>query len=207
MFCSNCGNKLADDAIFCPHCGRKVIRNTSAGIPSVSIDLQGLKNKTATVASNLGNLASTGGSQLRNLDAKKCLYGLVISLVLIILFGSMVNHSLHPVKRVNGKITYAGSVYTNDSKSTNIWERDYYQYVEIEYKGEEWSGDVKVMREGSGYSYGDSIPVYIVNGHLTRDKHSGEVNVIAVMFSTILLLISIGSCGWFGLQYSKKRRG
>lgn len=190
MFCTKCGTKLEDNAKFCPQCGTKI----AGGSGSVaSVDLQNMKSKTSSVI-----------SALRNLDKRKTLYGIIISFVLIILFGCTTVKALNPVKEVKGKITWAGDIYTNDSGG-NIWERDYYQSIRAAYNGEEWNGSVRVLRYDNGYSSGDSIPLYIVDGELTRDKDAAKVNVVGAGFSILLLLGSIGSCGWFTLQYFKKR--
>ena len=187
--------------MFCSQCGKKIVRNdghTVSPIDSIasSVDLKKVQVNVSVVI-----------SWLKNLDIKKCLYGVIISAVLIIIFGSMTVSALNPVKEVEGKITWAGDIYTNDSGG-NIWEKDYYQSVLAAYKGDEWSGSAKVLRYDSGYSVGDSITLYIVDGKLTRDEDVAKVNVVKVGISIILLLCSVASCGWFVLSYFKhKKRG
>ncbi|MBO5031667.1 MAG: zinc-ribbon domain-containing protein [Lachnospiraceae bacterium] len=196
MFCSKCGTKLEDNAKFCPQCGTEV----AGGDGSVaSVDLQSMKSKTSSVI-----------SALRNLDKKKTLYGIIISFVLVILFGWMTVNVLNPAKKVKAEVTYASEPYTNYSTGT-FYQDTYYQRVSITYKGKEYTG----IREIGLYNpygtldtschIGSKITAYIVNGNLTLDKGTAKVNIIGAGFSILLLLGSIGSCGWFALQYFKKR--
>ncbi len=39
-YCSNCGEKLSEDALFCPKCGAKIIKGMEAGAPTVSDELK-----------------------------------------------------------------------------------------------------------------------------------------------------------------------
>ena len=49
MFCSKCGNKLEDDALFCAHCGAKVIKETSEPLDEVKLNkIEPKPIKTAT---------------------------------------------------------------------------------------------------------------------------------------------------------------
>ena len=57
MFCTNCGNKLPDDAVFCPFCGEKVqfeaapaVQETAAEEPPVAAAVQTKKKKTGFIA-------------------------------------------------------------------------------------------------------------------------------------------------------------
>ena len=196
MFCTKCGTKLEDNAKFCPQCGNKV----SGGSGSVtSFDLQNMKSKTSSVI-----------SALRNLDRKKTLYGIIISFVLVILFGSMTVHALNPAKKVKAEVTYASEPYTNSSTG-NFYQDAYYQEISIVYKGKEWSGTREIGLYNpygsldTSCHVGSTITAYIINGKLTLDKNAAEVNKLGVVFSVILLLGSISSCVWFTLQYIKKR--
>ena len=57
MFCTNCGNKLPDDAIFCPFCGEKVqfeaapaVQVSAAEEPPVAAAEPPKKKKTGLIA-------------------------------------------------------------------------------------------------------------------------------------------------------------
>jgi len=39
-YCSNCGEKLSKDALFCPKCGTKTIRGVETDAPTVSDELK-----------------------------------------------------------------------------------------------------------------------------------------------------------------------
>ncbi len=39
-YCSNCGEKLPDDALFCPKCGTKTLKGAEANVPSPSDELR-----------------------------------------------------------------------------------------------------------------------------------------------------------------------
>lgn len=200
MFCSKCGTKLEDDSIFCPQCGTKV-----AGGSNSAVDLQSMKNKTSSVI-----------SALKSLDKKKTLYGIIISFVLVILFGVMSVHALNPVKKVKAEVTYASEPYTNYSTG-NFYDDIYYQDVNFTYKGKEGSGIYEIGLYNPGYGSdtfdnldtsihsGSKITAYIVDGDLTLDRDDAEINIVGVGFSAILLLGSIGICIYFVLQYFKKR--
>lgn len=195
MFCTNCGKEMIDGVTKCPNCG-KGIGNSS---PASSVDLQSMKNKTSSVI-----------YVLRNLDKRKTLYATIISLVLVILFGYMTVNALNPAKKVKAEVTYASEPYTNYSTGT-FYQDTYYQRVSITYKGKEYTG----IREIGLYNpygtldtschVGSKITAYIVNGKLTLDKGTAKVSIIGAGFSILLLMGSIGSCGWFALQYLKRR--
>ena len=208
MFCSKCGTKLEDDAKFCSQCGNKLVRNKGSAITQIdnvasSVDSQKVKANASSMI-----------SWLKNLDMKKCLYGAIISAVLIIVFGSMTVSTINPVKEVKAEVTYAGEPYTE--YSTGNWYDDtYYQRLNVVYKDKEGSGFKELglyNPYGStvdvSYRVGSKVTAYIVNGKLTLDKGSADVSVIKVFISIVLLLASVGSCGWFGLQYlNYKKRG
>lgn len=205
MFCSKCGNKLDDNAVFCPHCGSKIIRNTSTGIPSVSIDLQSIKNKTATVASNIGNLAKDFRDGTIS-DVKKYFYGMIISLVFTLIFGVSVINSFTP-NTVRCEVTYA-----SEPEQRGIHKigrpNDYYwlQDITATYKGKEFSKELRLDSEYEAYHRGDTIELNLVGGKLT-DSKKASINSVGGIIRLILLVASIGSCGWFYARYSKKRRG
>lgn len=196
MFCSKCGTKLEDNAKFCPQCGTKIV---GGGGSVASVDLQNMKSKTSSVI-----------SALRNLDKKKTLYGIIISFVLVILFGCMSVNALNPAKKVKAEVTYASEPYTNSSTGT-FYNDTYYQNLKISYKGKEYSGTREIGLYNpygsldTSCHVGSTITAYIVNGELTLNKNGAKVNIVGVGFSVILLLGSIGLCGWFTLQYFKKR--
>ena len=208
MFCSKCGTRLEDNAKFCQHCGSEIVRTCGSEIPkadSVTSPVNFQQAKTNTLAIFYG---------LKNLDRKKCLYGFIISAVLIFAFGSMTVSALNPAKDVKAEVTWAGEPYTE--VSTGNWYDDtYYQRLDVVYKGKECSGVKKLglyNPYGStvdvSYHVGSKVTAYIVNGELTLDKGNGEVSGIKVFFSIVLLLASVGSCGWFGVQYfNYKKRG
>ena len=57
MFCTNCGNKLSDDAVFCPFCGEKVqfeaapaVQETAAEEPPIAAAVPPKKKKTGFIA-------------------------------------------------------------------------------------------------------------------------------------------------------------
>lgn len=204
MFCTKCGAKLEDNARFCPQCGTKAAgggSSVTSNINSIAkaVDFQDIKSKTSSVV-----------SALRNLDRKKTLYGIIISFVLVILSGSMTAHALNPAKEVKAEVTYASEPYTNSSTGT-FYQDTYYQEIRIAYKGKKGSG----TREIGFYNpygtldtschVGSEVTAYIVDGNLTLDKDGAKVNKAGVVFSILFLLGSVGSCGWFALQYFKKR--
>jgi uncharacterized membrane protein YvbJ len=39
-YCSNCGEKLPKDALFCPKCGTKTIKGVETGAPTISDELE-----------------------------------------------------------------------------------------------------------------------------------------------------------------------
>jgi ribosomal protein L40E len=39
-YCSNCGEKLPEDALFCPKCGTKTVKGAEANIPGPSDELK-----------------------------------------------------------------------------------------------------------------------------------------------------------------------
>lgn len=202
MFCTKCGTKLEDNAKFCLQCGTKTAEDSGS---VATVNLQNMKSKTSSVI-----------SALRNLDRKKTLYGIIISFVLVILFGSMTVNALNPAKKVKAEVTYASEPYTNSSTG-NFYQDTYYQEISIVYKGKEWSGTYELGFYNPGYgsdtfdtldtSYhvGSTITAYIINGELTLNNNGAKANIVGVGFSIILLLGSIGSCCWFTLQYFKKR--
>lgn len=202
MFCSKCGTKLEDDSMFCPQCGTNVAEDKGS---AVAVNLQNMQSMTSSVI-----------SILRNLDKKKTLYGIIISFVLVVLFGRMTVHALNPVKQVQAEVTYASEPYTNYSTG-NFYDDTYYQDVSFSYKDMEGSGVREIGFYNPGYGSdtfdnvdtsihsGYKITAYIVDGDLTLDRDDAEVNMIRVIFSVILLLGSIGACVWFTLQYFKKR--
>lgn len=207
MFCSNCGNRLEDDAKFCPQCGNKIVRTKGSVIRQIdnvasSVDFQKVKVNASAMISGA-----------KKLDMKKCLYGIIISAVLIILFGSMTVSALNPAKKVKAEVTWAGEPYT--VRSTGNWYDDtYYQDIDVEYKDKDWSGVYELgfySPYGTldlSYRAGNSITAYIVDGRLTLDKDEADVSLIKVFFSIVLLLASVCSCGWFGVQYfNYKKRG
>lgn len=94
MFCSKCGIKLEEDAKFCPQCGNKIARSSGSVIQNAnsiasSVDFQKVQVKVSSVISWLKNLEK----------GKKYLYGVIISVVLIILFGSMTVSVIVPAKK------------------------------------------------------------------------------------------------------------
>jgi ribosomal protein L40E len=40
MYCSNCGEKLPEDALFCPKCGTKTLKGTEANVQNSSDELK-----------------------------------------------------------------------------------------------------------------------------------------------------------------------
>jgi uncharacterized membrane protein YvbJ len=40
VYCSNCGEKLSEDALFCPKCGIKTIKGVEAGASTISDELK-----------------------------------------------------------------------------------------------------------------------------------------------------------------------
>jgi uncharacterized membrane protein YvbJ len=40
VYCSNCGEKLSEDALFCPKCGTKTIKGVEAGASTISDELK-----------------------------------------------------------------------------------------------------------------------------------------------------------------------
>lgn len=199
-FVQNAEQNWGDNANFCPQCGTKTAGGTNIDSIVKTVDLQNMKSKTASVI-----------SMLRNLDKRKTLYGIIISFVMVILFGCMMMNALNPVKEVKADVVRAGEPYTNYSSGT-FYKDTYYQQLDIRYKGKEYSGTYKI---GLYNPYGSTVDpschtggkvlAYIANGKLTLDKNTAEVNTLGVIFSIVLLLGSIGSCGWFILQYIKKR--
>lgn len=194
--------------MFCSQCGKKIVRNdghTVSPIDSIasSVDLKKVQVNVSVVI-----------SWLKNLDIKKCLYGIIISAVLIIIFGSMTVSAINPMKEVKAEVTYASEPYTEYS-SGNWYDDTYYQRLDVVYKDKECSGVKKLGHYnpyGStvdvSYHVGSKVTAYVVNGKLLLDKGSENMNPIKMLFSSILLLASIGSCGYFGLQYlNNKKRG
>lgn len=208
MFCGKCGTKLEDDAKFCSQCGNKIMRSSGSAIRQIdnvanSVDFQKVKVNVSSII-----------SWLKNLDMKKCLYGAIISAVSIILWGSLTVSILNPAKEVKAEVTWAGEPYTEYS-SGNWYNDTYYQRIDVVYKDKEYSG-VKELGlynpYGStvdvSYRIGSKVKAYITNGKLTLDKGSAEVSGIKVFILGVFLLASVGSCGWFGLQYlNYKKRG
>lgn len=192
MFCSKCGTKLEDNAKFCSQCGASI----TGGGGSVSYNIQ--------------SITSSVISTLRNLDKKKALYGIIISLVFVFLFGCTTVKAFNPAKKVKAEVTYASEPYTDYSTGT-FYRDTYYQRVSITYKGKEYTG----IREVGFYnpygtidtsiSTGQKLTAYIVDGQLVLNKDSVKISIIVVGFSTLLLLSSIGSCSWFTVQYFKRR--
>ena len=45
VYCSNCGEKLPKDAVFCPKCGTKAIKSAEAAAPTISDELRETFNK------------------------------------------------------------------------------------------------------------------------------------------------------------------
>jgi rRNA maturation endonuclease Nob1 len=39
-YCSNCGEKLSEDALFCPKCGTKTVKGAETNVPGPSDDLK-----------------------------------------------------------------------------------------------------------------------------------------------------------------------
>jgi uncharacterized membrane protein YvbJ len=39
-YCSNCGEKLSEDALFCPKCGTKAVKGVETVAPTISDDLK-----------------------------------------------------------------------------------------------------------------------------------------------------------------------
>lgn len=209
MFCTKCGAQLEDGAKFCTHCGNKVVQSsgfTTSDFGDImkSVDLQKVKNKASSVI--LG---------LKSLDEKKNLYGIVITMILVILFGSITANVLHPAKKVEGKVTYASEPFSDSSGSLG---RDWYQRISVVYKNKECTGIYTIgiynPFENNGpfdtidtsLHVGDKVSVYVANGKLMLDKNDVEVSAIKVGFSAILLLASLSSCVWFSLQYFKGKR-
>jgi len=46
-YCSNCGEKLSEDALFCPKCGTKTIKGMEAAAPTISDELKETFTKTS----------------------------------------------------------------------------------------------------------------------------------------------------------------
>lgn len=206
MFCSKCGIKLEDDTRFCPQCGNKIARTSGSVIHQIdnvanSVDFQKVKVNVSSII-----------SWLKNLDMKKCLYGAIISAVLIIIFGSMTVNTLNPAKEVKAEVTWAGEPYIEYS-SGNWYDDTYYQRIDVVYKDKECSG-VKELGlynpHGStvdvSYHVGSKVKAYITNGKLTLDKGGAEASGIKVFLLCVFLLASVGLCGWFGLQYFNFRK-
>jgi uncharacterized membrane protein YvbJ len=40
MYCSNCGEKLSEDDLFCPKCGTKTIKGVEEAAPTISDELK-----------------------------------------------------------------------------------------------------------------------------------------------------------------------
>lgn len=199
MYCSKCGTKLDDGDMFCPECGTKIVRiNGSVACDydniDKAVDWQKMQGKTSAVL-----------SCLRNIDKKKCVLGIVISVLFIILFCNMIAHTFNKSKEVKAKITWAGDIYTNDVGG-NIWERAYYQRIRAVYGGKEWTGDVRVLSYYKGCSVGDYVKLYLVDGKLTSDRDEAKVDTKSVVLYVVLLLGSIGLCIWFALQFFKCKK-
>lgn len=45
VYCSNCGGKLPEDAIFCPNCGVKAVRTVETVTPPIQDELKEAFNK------------------------------------------------------------------------------------------------------------------------------------------------------------------
>jgi hypothetical protein len=194
--------------LFCSQCGKKIVRNDGHTVPPID-----------SIASSVDLKKSTGKCiscdfLAEKLRYKKCLYGVIISAVLIIIFGSMTVSAINPAKEVKAEVTYASEPYTEYS-SGNWYDDTYYQRLDVVYKNKECSGVKKLglyNPYGStvdvSYHVGSKVTAYVVNGKLLLDKGSVNMNPIKMLFSSILLLGSIGSCGYFGLQYlNNKKRG
>lgn len=190
MFCSQCGNKLDDNNVFCPQCGTKVVKEGN----SSALDFRNMEK---------GEVQFTV-KKLKKPDLKKCLCGMIFSMIMIILFGSMTVKVFHPAEEVEGEIIWVGEIYTNDT-APNFWDRDYYQSIGVAYEGYEWSGDVRVLRYDFGCEIGDEVDLYLIDGELTNDESAAEVNAAEAGICILLLAGSICLCGWFLLQCLRRK--
>lgn len=197
MFCSKCGIKLEEDAKFCPQCGNKIARSSGSVIQNAnsiasSVDFQKVQVKVSSVISWLKNLEK----------GKKYLYGVIISVVLIILFGSMTVSVIVPAKKVECEVTWAGEPYDG---SEYIGAE---QQITAVYKDKEWRGSIGITTQKYRYYTGEDITLYLVDGELYKSDDIPYPTLFEEVFPFVLLICSIGSCGWFGFQYNKhKKRG
>lgn len=213
MFCSRCGTKLDDSAKFCPSCGSKVVTGkvdfnsnvsniVKTGSDTVkSVDWQKLKGKTSFVFSDF--ISTMKGLKDSTVPAtKKYFYGIVVSIVLILVFG--VASLATATKVVDAEVTYASEpeqrgVHKLGDPNTYLW----LQNIEAVYKNKTYTEyNLKFESKYEAYRRGDTIKLRLKDGKLER----GEAYMSDTSFIFMLLtLLPIGSCIWFSLKYFKKR--
>ena len=144
MFCSKCGNKLEDGALFCSQCGNKIMKNDNS------------------VASNSSNQGQTGSRNLKNLDNKKYLYSLIVSLVLAIIFGVLSFKAVTPnmvkctiISVSNGRVI---NVHFEDGSESEYITQD----LHVKYKNHE--GHLQITSRDFQYYEGDSIKLCLTKG-------------------------------------------
>ena len=72
MFCSKCGNKLEDEALFCAHCGAKVIKETSEPVEEVKLNkIEPKPIKTATETEKKQNEEEVKGMFFKKVEVSK----------------------------------------------------------------------------------------------------------------------------------------
>ncbi len=57
-YCSNCGEKLSEDALFCPKCGTKTVKGVEKDVPGPSDELRAALNKMSRELENAFSVAA-----------------------------------------------------------------------------------------------------------------------------------------------------
>lgn len=193
MFCTNCGTKLNDVAKFCPQCGEKVVRDNSPDNAYFGISV------AEVMSADVNKLKESKIS-----DTKKYLYGVIVSLMFVFIFGMAVIRSLTP-NMVKCEVTYASEPEKRGiHKLGNPNDFYWLQSVKATYKGKEWENEFWLDSEYEAYRRGDTIELCLVGGELTDYKQSSFFSFKGLV-QVVFLLASIGSCVRFALQYVKKR--
>lgn len=203
MFCGFCGRQLEDDAVFCPKCGRKQKGSSNSAAPSFGgiIDLQEIKNKSASAVSNLSNVAKIGFNNGSASPAKKYLYRIIVAIVLILLFGSLFVNAISP-KPVRCEIVSASQPEQRGIRSPDGRGAAWLQDVTALYNGKEWKNEFRFNSEYEAFRRGDTITLYLSNGKLTNYKHSSKSDIMGCVYLA-LTLVSVGACVRFTMKYFK----